>query len=37
MTLRDKRQVEFAKAWKDKGEYGILYLCPRFGIGGTFL
>ena len=31
MTLRDQRQVEFAKAWKDKGEYGILYLCPRFG------
>jgi hypothetical protein len=31
MTLRDKRQVEFAKSWKDKGEYGILYLCPRFG------
>ena len=31
MKLRDQRQVEFAKAWKDKGEYGILYLCPRFG------
>ena len=31
MTLRDKRQVEFAKAWIDGGEYGILYLCPRFG------
>ncbi len=31
MTLRDQRQAEFAKAWKDKGEYGILYLCPRFG------
>ena len=31
MTLRDQRQAEFAKAWKDTGEYGILYLCPRFG------
>lgn len=31
MTLRDKRQAEFAKAWIDSGEYGILYLCPRFG------
>lgn len=31
MTIRDQRQAEFAKAWIDKGEYGILYLCPRFG------
>lgn len=31
MSLRDQRQIEFAKAWKDKGEYGILHLCPRFG------
>jgi type I site-specific restriction endonuclease len=31
MTLRDKRQLEFAKVWKDGGEYGILHLCPRFG------
>jgi hypothetical protein len=31
MTLRDQRQAEFAKAWKETGEYGILYLCPRFG------
>lgn len=31
MTLRDRRQAEFAQAWIDKGEYGILYLCPRFG------
>ena len=30
-TLRDQRQAEFAKQWIDKGEYGILYLCPRFG------
>jgi hypothetical protein len=31
MTLRDQRQIEFAEMWKDKGEYGILNLCPRFG------
>ena len=31
MTLRDQRQIEFAQTWFDKGEYGILYLCPRFG------
>jgi hypothetical protein len=31
MTLRDQRQSEFAKQWIDSGEYGILYLCPRFG------
>jgi superfamily II DNA or RNA helicase len=30
MTLRDKRQSEFAEMWlKDK--WGILNLCPRFG------
>jgi len=30
MTLRDKRQQEFAEMWlKDK--WGILNLCPRFG------
>jgi superfamily II DNA or RNA helicase len=31
MTLRDQRQFEFAQEWFDRGEYGILYLCPRFG------
>ena len=31
MTLRDKRQKEFARAWLDHGKYGILNLCPRFG------
>lgn len=31
MTLRDKRQAEFAKQWIDKGKFGILNLCPRFG------
>jgi superfamily II DNA or RNA helicase len=31
MSLRDKRQAEFAKAWTNCGEFGILYLCPRFG------
>ena len=31
MTLRDKRQKEFAKEWIDKGKFGILNLCPRFG------
>jgi len=30
MTLRDKRQKEFADAWL-KNRYGILDLCPRFG------
>lgn len=30
-TLRDKRQAEFAKQWIDKGKFGILNLCPRFG------
>ena len=31
MTLRDQRQLEFVQTWFDRGEYGILYLCPRFG------
>ena len=31
LTLRDKRQQEFANAWLTKGKHGILYLCPRFG------
>ena len=31
MSLRDERQAEFAKAWTNCGEFGILYLCPRFG------
>jgi len=31
LTLRDKRQQEFAQAWIDNGMYGILNLCPRFG------
>jgi len=30
MTLRDKRQQEFADIWL-KSKCGILYLCPRFG------
>ena len=30
MTLRDKRQQEFADEWL-KFKFGILYLCPRFG------
>lgn len=30
MTLRDKRQLEFAQDWL-KHRFGILYLCPRFG------
>lgn len=29
MTLRDQRQLEFAQEWFDRGEYGILYLCPK--------
>jgi superfamily II DNA or RNA helicase len=29
-SLRNKRQVEFAKKWMEK-KNGILYLCPRFG------
>ena len=31
MTLRDKRQVEFADVWWNHGKFGILNLCPRFG------
>jgi superfamily II DNA or RNA helicase len=31
MTLRDKRQAEFAEKWIKKGKFGILNLCPRFG------
>ena len=31
MTLRDKRQAEFARKWIDNGKFGILNLCPRFG------
>lgn len=31
MTLRDKRQKEFAKLWLNHGRFGILNLCPRFG------
>jgi len=31
MTLRDKRQAEFADMWWNHGKFGILNLCPRFG------
>ena len=31
MNVRDKRQEEFAQAFIDTGEFGILNLCPRFG------
>ena len=31
LTLRDKRQAEFANTWLNNGKFGILYLCPRFG------
>ena len=31
MTLRDKRQAEFAEMWLNAGKFGILLLCPRFG------
>ncbi len=31
MTLRDKRQKEFAATWINAGKFGILNLCPRFG------
>lgn len=31
LTLRDKRQKEFADVWLDNGKHGILNLCPRFG------
>ena len=30
MTIRDKRQKEFADVWL-KEKHGILNLCPRFG------
>jgi hypothetical protein len=29
MTIRDKRQKEFADTWLKHGKYGILNLCPR--------
>ena len=31
LSLRDKRQAEFAQVFLDHGEFGILNLCPRFG------
>ena len=31
MTLRDKRQKEFADVWINAGKFGVLNLCPRFG------
>jgi len=31
LTLRDKRQAEFADIWLNNGKFGILNLCPRFG------
>lgn len=31
LTLRDKRQQEFADVWMNNGKFGILNLCPRFG------
>ena len=31
MTIRDKRQKEFAEVWINHGRFGILNLCPRFG------
>lgn len=31
LTLRDKRQQEFADIWLNHGKFGILNLCPRFG------
>lgn len=31
LTLRDRRQKEFADVWLNHGKYGILNLCPRFG------
>ena len=31
MTVRDKRQKEFADLWMNHGRFGILNLCPRFG------
>jgi hypothetical protein len=31
MTLRDKRQMEFAEVWLNSNRKSILNLCPRFG------
>ena len=31
MSLRNKRQEEFADIWLTHGKFGILNLCPRFG------
>jgi superfamily II DNA or RNA helicase len=31
MMIRDQRQKEFANDWWNKGQHGILNLCPRFG------
>lgn len=31
MTIRDRRQIEFADEWIEKGQWGILLLAPRFG------
>lgn len=31
LTLRDRRQQEFAQKWLDSDRFGILNLCPRFG------
>lgn len=31
MTLRDKKQKEFATSFINSGKFGILHLCPRFG------
>jgi len=31
MSIRDKRQAEFAQMWLDSDRRKILNLCPRFG------
>jgi hypothetical protein len=31
MSLRNKRQEEFANIWLESDRFGILNLCPRFG------
>jgi len=31
VTIRDKRQKQFAEKWLRTGTFGILHLCPRFG------
>ena len=31
LSLRDRRQKEFAEKWIRNGKFGILNLCPRFG------